>query len=200
MTDKFSEKWEGKLGGIKGAVRPARPLRNQIQNAIKKIEGQLNRINREIEEYNRRERNLTENLIQAYEKHCEDRAKIIANELVEIRKHRELLMASKISLDKAALRLRTIYEIGDFTSIILSAKDIVKEARSKVADSVPEIGSELSHIEEMLNNIMMETCKNTKMDLNIDVENEEVEKILEEAAIVAEGKVKVEQSKTSEKN
>lgn len=199
MTDRFNEKWEGKLGGIKGAVRPIKPLRNQIQNAIKRIESQLNRISREIEEYNRRESNLTENLIQAYEKHYEDRAKIIANELAEIRKHKELLIASKISLDKAALRLRMIYEIGDFTSVILSAKETVREVRSKVADFIPGVGSELGYVEEMLSNIVADTYESAKMNLNFDAESEEVERILEEAAIVAEGKVKVGQPETSKK-
>lgn len=191
MTEKFSERWEGNLGGIKGSIRPIKPLKRQVNVAVRQIERQINRINGYIEYYTRRDKELSEKILQAYEKHDEARAKIFANELAEIRKHKNLLMASKMSLDKAALRLRTIYEYGNFMSVVCSAREVVQNVRSSISDLIPGIRPELSQIESLLNDIILNTREKASINLNLGVESEEAEKILEEAAMVAESKIKV---------
>ncbi len=190
MTGKFPEKWEGTVGGIKGAVRSVKPLKTQIDNAVRRIERQANRINGYIEHYTRRDRELSERIVQAYERRDEARAKMLANELAEIRKHKDLLMSSKTSLDKAALRLRTIYEFGNFMSVISSAKETVKNVHKSVSNLIPGVSLEFDQIEKMLSDVAMDVTQNAGLNLNFDVESDEAGRILEEAAIIAESKIK----------
>lgn len=191
MTGDFSGKWEGSTKGIKGALRPIEPLKIQVDRAIKFIEAQLSKVNEYIEHYIRREKELSEKIVQAYERHDDARAKMIANELVEIRKHKDLLINSKLFLDKAALRLRTLYELGNFTSIINIAKRTVREIRANIAPLFPGINPELMQIERMLDEMMLDVSRSASENLNFDVEGMEAEKILEEAAIVAKSKMMI---------
>jgi len=191
LTEKFSERWEGSLSGIKGAIRSSKPLKRQVDLAARQIERQVSRINGYIEYYTRRDKELSEKILQAYENHDEARAKIFANELAEIRKHKDLLMASKMSLDKAALRLRTVYEFGNFMSIVCSAREVVQNVRSSISSLVPGISPELNHIEGLLNDIILNTRESMDVNLNLNVESEEAERILEEASMIVESKIKM---------
>lgn len=189
MTSDFSKSWEEGSGGLKGSLRSIPPLRDRLDKAIKRIELQLNKINGYIEHYSMREKDISEKIVLAYERHDEAKAKMLANELSEIRRHKSLLINSKLSLDKTALRLRTLYEYGNFASIISLAKKAVGEAREKISSVTPEISSELIQVEEMLNEVTIEVGRSAMENLNFDAESMEAEKILEEAAIVAKSKI-----------
>jgi len=189
LTTNFFKSWEEGSGGLKGALRPIPPLKDRLDKAIKRIELQLNKINGHIEHYDKREKDLSEKIVWAYEQHDENRAKMFANELAEIRRHKSLLVNSKLSLDKAALRLRTLYEYGNFASAISLAKKAVSETSEKISSITPEISSELIQVEEILNEITIEVGRSAMENLNFDAENMEAEKILEEAAIVAKSKI-----------
>ncbi|MEM2430400.1 MAG: hypothetical protein QXX94_00305 [Candidatus Bathyarchaeia archaeon] len=191
MTDDFFKKWEEEGRGIRGSLRPVEPLKFQVNKAIKYIEAQLNRVNEYIEHYTSREKDLSEKIIQAYEKYDDARAKLFANELAEIRKHKDLLINSKLSLDKAIVRLRTLYELGNFTSVMHVAKRIVGEIRTNIADLIPGMNTELMQAEKMFDEIMLEVSQGAIENLNFNAEGLEAEKILEEAAIVAESKMKI---------
>jgi len=191
LTDDFFKKWEEEGRGIRGSLRPVEPLKFQVNKAIKYIEAQLNRVNEYIEHYTSREKDLSEKIIQAYEKYDDARAKLFANELAEIRKHKDLLINSKLSLDKAIVRLRTLYELGNFTSVMHVAKRIVGEIRTNIADLIPGMNTELMQAEKMFDEIMLEVSQGAIENLNFNAEGLEAEKILEEAAIVAESKMKI---------
>jgi len=184
LTSSFSDKWEGNTKGLKGALRPTTPLKSQVNEAIRKIEIQLNRLNNHIAYYVRREKELTEKIIKAYEMHDEIRAKEIAEELAELRKHKAMLVNSELSLNAALFRLRTIYEFGNFTSAICTAKEIVQNVNSKISRLMPNVGSSLSKIEDMLNGLMLEASQDVNVALSPSVESADVEKILEEASML----------------
>ena len=184
LTSSFPDKWEGNTEGLKGALRPTPPLKNQVNEAIRKIEIQLSRLNNHIAYYARREKELTERIIKAYEMHDEIRAKEIAEELAELRKHKAMLVNSELSLNAALFRLRTIYEFGNFTSAICTAKEIVQNVNSKISRLMPNVGSSLSKVEDMLNGLMLEASQDVNVALSPSVESADAEKILEEASML----------------
>lgn len=188
MPSNFYEKWEKEVGGLKGALRPTPSLKDKLNSAVRCIELQLNKINEHIERYDRREKELSEKIVSAYERHDEARAKILANELAEIRRHKGLLINSKMALDKTALRLRTIYEFGNFMSATSLARKIVGEVREKIAGFVPEINSELTQVEKVLDEVVNEVSGTTHENLTLDSESVEADRILEEAAMVAKNR------------
>lgn len=190
LSEFFSKRWEGKSSGIKGALKPTQPLRDLFMKAVSRIEEYLIRVNMYVDRYDNLEKKLSEEIVCAYEGHDEVRAKMIANELAEIRRCKNLFINSKIILEKAALRLRTVYEFGDLISAVHSAKEAIEEVRTCISNFAPEMNSELTGIEKILDGIIMEASQNIigELDSDFGMEDVEVERILEEAEIVAKSK------------
>lgn len=190
LVNDFSEKWEGERGGLKGALHPIKPLKNQMNKAIMSLECQANRVSSYIEHYAKREEELMERLIRAYEARNEAKAKQIAEELAELRKHKLMLINSELSLNMALLRLRTVYEFGNFMSVVGSAKEIVQKARSEILNLAPDVSSELNKVEATLNDVMLEADQDLNLNLSFDTIGEGAEEILREASMLVESGVK----------
>ncbi|MBS7654574.1 hypothetical protein KEJ43_05825 [Candidatus Bathyarchaeota archaeon] len=190
MANDFSERWEGERGGLKGALHPIKPLKNQMNKAIMGLERQANKVSGYIEHYVNREEELMERLIRAYEAHDEAKAKQIAEELAELRKHKLMLINSELSLTMALLRLRTVYEFGNFMSVVGSAKETVQKVRSGILNLAPDVSSELNKVEATLNNVMHEADQDFNLTLNFDMGGEEAEEILREASMLVKSGVK----------
>lgn len=190
MTDDFSVRWEGERGGLKGTLHPIKPLKNQMNEAIRGIERQANEVSNYIEHYTRRVEELMEKIIKAYEARDEVKAKEIAEELAELRKHKLMLINSELSLNRALLRLRTIYEFGNFMSVLGSVKETVQKMRSEALNLAPDVSSELNKLEDMLNSMMLETNQDLNLTLNFNVENKDADEILKEASMLVESGMK----------
>ncbi|MBS7634683.1 hypothetical protein KEJ34_04205 [Candidatus Bathyarchaeota archaeon] len=190
MANDFSERWEGERGRLKGALHPIKPLKNQMNKAIMGLERQSNKVSGYIEHYAKREEELMGRLIRAYEAHNEAKAKQIAEELAELRKHKLMLINSELSLNMALLRLRTVYEFGNFMSVVGSAKETVQKVRSEILNLAPDVSSELNKVEATLNNVMLEADQDFNLILNFDTVGEEAEEILREASMLVKSEVK----------
>ena len=191
MSRGFHQKWEEQPQGLKEALRPAKPLKPQINGAVSRVENQLSRINGYIEQYAVREREIFNKIVQAYERHDKARASMYANELAEVRKQKAILIHSRLALDNATLRLRTIFEFGNVASVLTSAVDMIQSVKNGLSGIMPEVSNELSNVETCLSDIMFEMGQTADSSISFEASSEESEKILKEAAIVAETRMKM---------
>jgi len=191
LSKKFSKKWEGGKRRLIPAVRKPKPLKPQINYAANRVEQQIHRINSYINRYTDRDRSLFEKIVQAQEKHDNRRAKIFADELAEIRKQRNLLMNAKLSLDNVALRLRTVFEFGNFVSAVSPVVGTLQNIKKGISGIMPEVGNELGDVGMRLNNLVIEMGQGTGTAFDFEVSSEDAQKIIEEAAIVAENRMKM---------
>ncbi len=144
-----------------------------------------------INRYTDRDRSLFEKIVQAQEKHDNRRAKIFADELAEIRKQRNLLMNAKLSLDNVALRLRTVFEFGNFVSAVSPVVGTLQNIKKGISGIMPEVGNELGDVGLRLNDLVVEMGQGTGTAFDFEVSSEDAQKIIEEAAIVAENRMKM---------
>lgn len=191
MSKKFSKKWEGGKRRLIPAIRKPKPLKPQINYAANRVEQQIHRINSYISRYADRDRSVFENIVQAQEKHESRRAKILADELAEIRKQRNLLMNAKLSLDNVALRLRTVFEFGNFVSAVSPVVGTLQNIKKGISGIMPEVGNELGEVGMRLNDLVIEMGQSTGSAFDFEVSSEDAQKIIEEAAIVAENRMKM---------
>jgi len=187
LSKKFSERWEGRRTGLFPAPRSLRP---RIEYAIGRVELQIKRIDNQIDRYAERDAYLFEKLVKAHETHDGSRMGILANELAEIRKHRGLLMNAKISLENVALRLRTLSEFGAFVSSVSPVVENLEGIRTRISRILPTVGNELESIETKLVNLATNTGQTSGTRFDFDVSSENAEKIMEEAAMIAENQMK----------
>jgi len=196
LSERFSRKWESKrqeqpfTDRVKEAVRPPGPLKPRLDFAIRRIELQTQKLDQATERFSQRDKAIFARIIDAYSKHDTARANVFANELAEIRKMERLIMNARLALEQIVLRLRTVSELGDVVSTLGPAVGVLRSVRTGLASVFPEAENELGEIGNLLSGIMIEAGQSSGMNINFDTVNEDAQKILTEAATVAEQRIK----------
>jgi division protein CdvB (Snf7/Vps24/ESCRT-III family) len=196
LSERFSKKWESKrdeqpfTGRIKDAVKPPGPLKPRLDFATRRIELQIQKLDQATDRFSQRDKTIFARIVDAYSKHDSSRANVFANELAEIRKMERLIINARLALEQIVLRLRTVSELGDVVSTLGPAVGVLRSVRAGLVSVFPEAESELGEIGNMLSGIMIEAGQGSGMTLNFDTVNEDAGKILNEAATVAEQRIK----------
>ena len=196
MSEKFARKWEARpdqqsiTKKIKEAVRPPGPLKPRLDRAIRRIEVQIQKLDRASERFSQRDKSIFAKIVEAYTQHDMARANILANELAEIRKMEKMIMHAKLALEQIVLRLSTVSELGDIVTTLAPAVSVLRSVRGGMAMIFPEAERELGEIGDLLNGIIIEAGQTTGSTINFEAANEDAQKILNEAATVAEQRIK----------
>ena len=196
MSERFSRKWETKrdvqpfTDKLKDAVRPPGPLKPRLDFAVRRIELQVQKLDQATDRFSQRDKTIFARIVDAYTKHDTSRANVFASELAEIRKMERLIINARLALEQIVLRLRTVSELGDVVSTLGPAVGVLRSVRAGLVSVFPEAESELGEIGNLLSGIMIEAGQGSGMTLNFDSVNEDASKILNEAATVAEQRVK----------
>jgi len=197
MSEKFVKKW-GETGEyqppfttrVKEAVRPPGPLKPRLDFAIRRIEVQVQRLDQAADRFSERDKSIFARIVEAYSKHDTPRANAYANELAEIRKMEKTIAQARLALEQIVLRLKTVTELGDAMSVLAPVVGVLRSIRTGIAGILPDAGRELEQIGTMLSGIIMEAGQSTGFTLNFEATNEDAQRILSEAATVAEQRMK----------
>ena len=99
-------------------------------------------------------------------------------------------MQESLALESVSMRLKTVSEIGDLVAVLAPAASVLNNIRSGMSTILPEAGQELENIGSLLTDIVTSTNQSTEMPVNIGTANADAEKILEEAELAAEKRLK----------
>lgn len=191
---RFSKEWEGTGGSVvdkvMGAVKPQQPLRYKLSLAIKRIEAQVQALEGAINNMMQRDKSLFSKVVDAYSEHDLKRATVYANELAELRKTINLMSNARLALERVALRLNTITYLGNAAAVITPVLEILKDVRSGIAGLMPNAEQEIGAVITLLDEIAIESGQMVGAGISFEPTSEEAQKILEEAALVSEERVK----------
>jgi division protein CdvB (Snf7/Vps24/ESCRT-III family) len=196
LSERFAKKWETRkeeqpfTNRIKDAVKPPGPLKPRLDFAVRRIELQVQKLDQATDRFTQRDKAIFARIVDAYTKHDTARANVFANELAEVRKMERLIINARLALEQIVLRLRTVSELGDVVSTLGPAVGVLRSVRAGLTSVFPEAENELGEIGNMLSGIMIEAGQGSGMTLNFDSVNEDASKILNEAATVAEQRIK----------
>jgi division protein CdvB (Snf7/Vps24/ESCRT-III family) len=196
MSEKFAKKWGEGLDDtpistkIKEAVRPPGPLKPRLDFAVKRMELQIQRLDKASDRFSERDKSIFAKIVNAYTKHDMARANVFANELAEIRKMEKMIIHARLALEQIVLRLSTVSELGDVVSTLAPAISVLRSVKSGMSAVFPEAERELGSIGNLLGGIMMDAGYNSGMNIDFNTASEDAQKIMTEAASVAEQKVK----------
>ena len=190
LSEKFKRKWEEPPKGVKKVLRRTEPLKPQINRVLTRVEAQNERINASINKYDYRDKEIFEKIIQAQQRHDSAHAKILADELSEVRRQKNILMHSNLALENVCLRLRTIYEFGNTASSVSGVVNTLRSIRNGVSGVLPDIGNEIFKVETTLGDIVMDIGGTVGASLDSGPVSEDASRILKEAAIVVESRTK----------
>jgi division protein CdvB (Snf7/Vps24/ESCRT-III family) len=196
MSERFAKKWGEReetaavTARLKEAVRPPGPLKPRLDFAVRRIELQIQRLDTASERFTERDKSIFVRIVESYSKHDMPRASVFANELAEIRKMEKMIMHARLALEQIVLRLKTVSELGDVVSTLAPAVGVLRTVRTGMASVFPEAERELGQIGNLLSGIIIDAGQSTGLTINFENANEDAQKILTEAASVAEQRIK----------
>jgi len=196
MSERFAKKWEERetvapIGTrVKEAVRPPGPLKPRLDFAIRRIELQIQRLDQATDRFTERDKSIFVRIVEAYTKHDMPRANVFANELAEVRKMEKMIMHARLALEQIVLRLKTVSELGDIVTTLAPAVGVLRTVRNGMASIFPEAERELGQIGNLLSGIIIDAGQSTGLTINFETANDDAQKILTEAATVAEQRIK----------
>ncbi len=118
------------------------------------------------------------------------RARIYANECAQIKKMVSVILQSQFAIERVTMRLRTVEEFGDVAIEMGPVANVISSLKGQLIGILPEVSYGLGEIGESLNEMVMgfgETAGMSEMHMT---SSEEASKILNEAAAVAENKMR----------
>jgi len=159
-------------------------------SSLFKIRVQTRKLEKKSYELQERDRFIYEKCVSALQSKNTSLAAIYASECAEIRKMAKITLYSQLALEQVALRLETVQEFGDIAYTMKPVAGIVNIIKSQLQNVLPEISLELAKVDESLQTVVLEVGEATEQSFDISASSDESQKILSEASMVAEQKMK----------
>ena len=191
----FVKNWNGKqeptlAEKLKAVFKPQQSLRYKLVMADYKLRTTISRLDVYISKLQERDRSLFEKVVEAQMSKDTMRAAMYANEIAEIRKITKQLLATQVALEQVQLRLETVTELGDVYTSLVPVLGVIRELRYSLKGVMPELSVELADLEEGLQDIVIEAGEFTGGSVDYTATSPEAKKILEEASMIAEQRMK----------
>jgi len=195
---RFSNNWSGKKqpnkSGLskrfRSTINPNPQLKPTMDRAVKSIQNQLFKLDILINKLSDKDKKLVNRITARIQKHDDKHAIILANELVEIRKMMKVVTQAKYALEAITMRIETVTELGDIVATLGPAVSAVKSVQKGVIGVVPTAQDKFTEISGMLSDILVDAGQSGQATLDFKIANEDAEKIIAEASIQAETKLK----------
>jgi len=171
------------------AIKPKGALKPRMETAIKRLRTQISKLDGMITKLKQRDEKLFKRIVAATQQHDITASKVLSKELAEVRKVTKLLGNARMALEQIELRLSTFHDLGDTVVTIMPTIVLMKNLRSSLMKFMPEADRELGGVTEMLNGLMTDTFHGGDFGIDSEATTDESEKILQEAAAVAEAAV-----------
>lgn len=188
----FVDKWEEKDQGpgfmerLRDSVRPQTPLKPQIEQANRQIRLLISQLDNTVGRIKQRDATIFKGVVTALAKHDSQHAAVYANELTEVRKMGKLVTQAQLALEQISLRLGTITDLGEIATTLAPAVAVIRSMKESLKTALPEADKEIGEISGLLSSVLIDAGTTGGLSLNFDAANEDAQRILEEAAVVAE--------------
>lgn len=175
---------------LKESLRPQGALKPRIETAVNKLQLQTSKLDTMIAKLNERDASLFRRVVDAMQKHDADTAKVLSNELAEVRKISKTLSQAKMALEQVSMRLGTIHDLGDAMVALGPAMTSIKGLKSSLGHFVPGADAEIGNMQNLLSGIMMDSLQGGGMGVEVNTGyGGDIDQIMMEASAVAEQKV-----------
>ena len=193
----LSDKWNILKNGdalsqkFMGRVKPEAPLKNRIDTAQKKLQLQISRLGEIDTKLKNKHDAIFEKIVNAKKSNNENYAKVYANELVELRKMKNMVGSAKLSMEQVQLRLNTVSELGDVVVTLSPCMSLIKGLSTSLGDMMPSAAASMQDLSNMLGDIVTGSSLTHDDSIGItETPNSDAMSILEEAQSIVEGNIR----------
>ena len=175
---------------LRGTVRPPTPLKSQIEQANRQIRLLISQLDSTVNRIKHRDSTIFKNVVSSLAKHDMQHAAVYANELSEVRKMGKMVTQAQLAMEQISLRLGTITDLGEIANTLAPAVSVIKNMKEGLSSALPDADREISEISGLLSSVLVDASTSGGIFLNFDAANEDAQRVLEEAAAVAEQRMK----------
>ena len=191
MTN-FKDKWstpakQSLVQRIGDGVKPKGALKPRVETATKRVHTQVLKLDTMLSKLKTRDNEIFQQVITATQQHDTSGSKVLASELVELRKVTKILGNARMGLEQIELRLTTFHDLGDTVVAIMPTVGLMNGLKGSMSKFMPGADEELGRMNEMLSGMMADSFAGSDSTFSVnETTNNESEKILQEASAVAE--------------
>lgn len=190
LQDKWQQTPKQGVGEkVNDVIKPKGPLKPRVQMAIQRLQKQIGKLDGMITKLNERDNKIFKRVVEATQNHDVGTSRVLSKELAEIRKVTKVLSNARMALEQIELRLTTYHDLGDTVVTIMPTIGLMRNLKGSLAKFMPGADQEINQMAEMLGGFMVDSFSS---DATFGVDEStsgESEKILQEAAAVAENSV-----------
>jgi division protein CdvB (Snf7/Vps24/ESCRT-III family) len=165
-------------------------LKLQIEQANRQIRVLISQLDGTVDRIKQRDATIFRGVVTSLAKHDAQHAAVYANELTEVRKMGKLVTQAQLALEQISLRLGTITDLGEIATTLAPAVSVIRSMKDDLRVALPEADREIGEISGLLSSVLVDASSTGGISLNFDVANEDAQKVIEEAAAVAEQRMK----------
>src|ERR671921_2706729 len=190
----FSNKWTKPQNEINNVgmkllenIKPPSPLKPRIEEAQKRLHSQISKLENMSMKMEEKDQIIFKRVISAMQSHDSQYAKILSNELSQIRKMNKMITSAKLALEQIQLRLNTITELGDVVVTLSPAMSVIKNIQGGLSSMMPEADQSFGQISDLMSTIMNDSSQIPNTEISgTGMISEDSMKILEEASMVVD--------------
>jgi len=192
----FKDKWnktqsENMAVKILESIKSQTPLKPRIEEAQKKLEMQITKLESISGKIVEKDQLIFKRIVHSIQNHDVQYAKLLSNELSQIRKMSKMVDSAKLALEQIQLRLNTITELGDVVVTLTPAMSVIKNIQGGLTSMVPEADQSLSQISDLMGGILSDSAQIPKHEVDTGRPlSEESTSIIEEATTLVEQSMK----------
>ena len=184
------EKSPGFVERLRGSTQPNTPLKAQIDEANRQVRLLISQLDNTVNRIKQRDSTIFKSVVACLAKHDTQHAAIYANELSEVRKMGKMVTQAQLAMEQISLRLGTINDLGEIASTLAPAVSVIRNMKDDLRMALPEADKEIGEISGLLSSVLVDASASQGISLNFDAANEDAQKVLEEAASVAEERMR----------
>ena len=178
--------------GLIDILKGRRNIRDKLSVANIRIKQLLAKLDHQLHILDDREKILFDKLVSVMEAGDKIRSNIIASEIAQIRDIKKHLLAFHVVLENLSLRIENILFLGSIAKDFPQIIELVRELRNISRSVAPNMEYEFINLEEMLREVVNE-LRESNMASSLEYSpsaSAEAKKILEEAYVVAEERIR----------
>ncbi|MGE0242772.1 MAG: Snf7 family protein [Nitrososphaeraceae archaeon] len=172
-------------------IKPSTPLKPKIEEAQKKLHLQISKLDGISNKMQEKDHLIFKRIVYAMQNHDSQYAKVLSNELSQIRKMSKMVNSAKLAMEQIQLRLNTITELGDVVVTLSPAMSVIKGIQGGLTSMMPEADQSLGQISDLLSTIMNDSSQIPNSEIpGTAMISEDSMKILDEASMIVEQSMK----------
>lgn len=190
----FGQAWQrpptqGVSEKLQGLVKKEKPLKPRVESTIRGLNRPISKLDSTSKQLSKKEQQLFNKIVQAKQNGNIKAAKVLATELVQMRKTGSMIGNMKLSVEKTQLRLSTVNAVGDVIVSMQPAVSTMKAVVPAMNKIMPQASAELESMGNLLGDMMPGSIGSDYSFADSEMSSQETDSILQEAAAIAEIKI-----------